>query len=206
MVQNSKLGSVGEDNDEDIPPELSFNYMEIPAREAVSAGVIRQKWLNSQHEKLGKFFDKYYNCQFIIEGGKVLASHILEDIRILGKQYTYPQVFNPQLKQYPVALGVDIGFGSSNTAIVSIVGVDDKLVVIYSKEFRDSEYNEVISIVAELQRSYSSTYKTPIYIDGSNPEFIRTLRLTLGLNLDPYPRHRNCVRVEDIREFGSNSY
>jgi hypothetical protein len=32
-----------DDNDEDLdlPPELSFNYMEIPAREAVSAGVIK---------------------------------------------------------------------------------------------------------------------------------------------------------------------
>jgi hypothetical protein len=35
-----------------------------------------------------------------------------------------------------------------------------------------------------------------IYIDGSNPEFIRTLRQLLGVNTDPYPGHKNCTRIE----------
>jgi hypothetical protein len=110
-------------------------------------------------------FDKHYNCQWITEGGKVVGSHILEDIKILGSQIKYPQVFNLADGEYPVAIGVDTGFGSSNTAIVAAAGVNDKIVVIYSKEFRDADYNEMVVIIADLQRSYSSIYKTPIYID-----------------------------------------
>jgi hypothetical protein len=51
--------------------------MEIPAREVVATGATRQQLLNAQRQKLGKYYDKHYNCQFITEGGKVLASHLL---------------------------------------------------------------------------------------------------------------------------------
>jgi hypothetical protein len=74
LVQDTKFGR---EDEEDIPPELSFNYMEIPAREVVATGATRQQLLNAQRQKLGKYYDKYYNCQFITEGGKVLASHLL---------------------------------------------------------------------------------------------------------------------------------
>jgi hypothetical protein len=119
LVQETKYGKQSDsDTDIEIPPELSFNYMEIPAREAIAAGVIRQQWLDAQKDKLGKFFEKYYNCQFITEGGKVFPSHILEDVKILGMQYSYPRTFDPDSRDYPKAIGVDTGFGSSKTAIV----------------------------------------------------------------------------------------
>jgi hypothetical protein len=128
----------------------------------------------------------------------------LEDIKILGKEYEYPRAFDPYSKDYPKAIGVDTGFGSSKTAIVGITAVDDIMVVTYSKEFVHADYNEMISLITNLHRDKfsSSKYKTPIFIDGSNPEFTRTLRQTLGLDIDPYPKHKNCVRFEDLQEFG----
>jgi hypothetical protein len=203
LVQETKYGKSDSDTDIEIPPELSFSYMEIPAREAIAAGVIRQQWLDAQKDKLGKFFDKYYNCQFITEGGKVFPSHILEDIKILGKEYSYPRTFDPYSREYPKALGIDTGFGSSKTAIVGITFVDEKIVVTYSKEFIDADYNEMIALIANLYSDqYNSQYKTNIFIDGSNPEFTRTLRQTLGLDSDPYPKHKNAVRTEELTEFG----
>jgi hypothetical protein len=70
--------------------ELTFNYTEIPASQAVDAGVIREEWLDAQRSKLGKMFSKYYECQWIVEGGKVIPDYQLEDIKILGSQLKYP--------------------------------------------------------------------------------------------------------------------
>jgi hypothetical protein len=39
---------------------------------------------------LGKMFSKYYECQWIVEGGKVIPDYQLEDIKILGSQLKYP--------------------------------------------------------------------------------------------------------------------
>ena len=49
--------------------------MEIPAREAVHAGIIREEWLDPQKPKFGKLFDKYYNCQWLNEVGQPIAEH-----------------------------------------------------------------------------------------------------------------------------------
>ena len=100
----------------------------------------------------------------------------------MGREYSYPRVFDPFDKIYPKALGIDTGSGRPKTAIVGITFVDDKIVVTYSKEFIEADYNEMIAVIADLNSNrYSSDFETPIYIDGSNPEFTRTLRQTLGL-------------------------
>jgi hypothetical protein len=52
----------------------------------------------------------------------------------------------------------------------------------------------MVALIANLYSDrYRSVYNTNIYIDGSNPEFTRTLRQTLGLDSDPYPKHKNAV-------------
>ena len=45
--------------------------------------------------------------------------------------------FDPASKDYPKAIGVDYASGASNTAIVGLCYVDDKLVVTYSREFEE---------------------------------------------------------------------
>ncbi len=50
-------------------------------------------------------------------------------------------------------IGVDPRFGSSNTAIVCLVSMDDKLVVTYSKEFEDADYSKMIAITANLMET-----------------------------------------------------
>lgn len=61
-------------------------------------------------------------------------------------------------------IGIDIGFGSSATAITVIQLMDGKLHVIYSKQFQRPSYEEMINICVELNYRYKPT---KIYVDGS---------------------------------------
>jgi hypothetical protein len=202
LVQNAKFGT--QDEDEEISPELTFNYTEIPASQAVDAGVIREEWLDAQRSKLGKMFSKYYECQWITEGGRVVKDYELEDIKILGQQME--GTFDPASKDYPKAIGVDYASGSSKTAIVGLCYVDDKLVVTYSQEFEDPDYNEMVAVITSLaEGDYNGgpLRKTPIYIDGHNRDFIKSLRQSLSLNIDPHPKSKHtCSDLSELYDFG----
>jgi len=63
----------------------------------------------------------------------------------------------------------------------------------------------MIAIISNsLETDYHGVHykKTLVYIDRANPEFTKTLRLTLGLNTDPYPGHKTASRFEDLNKLG----
>jgi hypothetical protein len=79
------------------------------------------------------------------------------------------------------SIGIDIGFGSSATAITVIQLMDGKLHVIYSKQFQRPSYEDMINLCVELNYRYKPA---KIYVDGSAVDFVKSLKLKLNENVN----------------------
>jgi hypothetical protein len=75
------------------------------------------------------------------------------------------------------SIGIDPAYGSSNFGIVGTQGVDQQIQVIYAEEFERPDYNEMLWLVAKLMQQYAYVR---VYIDGSNPSFIKSLKRMIG--------------------------
>jgi hypothetical protein len=79
------------------------------------------------------------------------------------------------------SMGIDPAYGSSNFGIVITQFCDGLIQVLYADEFPRPDYNEMLGRCIELIENYSIA---KVYIDGSNPSFIRSLKQMLGERSD----------------------
>jgi hypothetical protein len=80
------------------------------------------------------------------------------------------------------SMGIDCGFGSSAFGIVITRLVDNKIQIVFADEFERPDYNEMLVKVWDLDKNY---HVQNIYVDGANPEFIRSLKSKIGETSDP---------------------
>ena len=106
------------------------------------------------------------------------------------------------------SMGIDCGFGSSAFGIVVTRLVDNKIQVVFADEFERPDYNEMLVKVSDLDKNY---HVNNIYVDGANPEFIRSLKSKIGETSDPkyytdyielYRKNKqdieNCMKVVPV--------
>ena len=93
-----------------------------------------------------------------------------------GMKYN-PDNFNPYSHFTSVSMGIDPAYGSSAFGICVTQWVDNHVQILYAEEFDRPDYNEMLSKVHELMSKYNVD---KVYIDGSNPSFIRSLKLQIG--------------------------
>jgi hypothetical protein len=74
-------------------------------------------------------------------------------------------------------MGVDVGWGSSPFGIVASEWKDDLIEILYADEFHRPDFNEMLSKVYERMSKYQVD---KVYIDGSAPSFIRSLKIQVG--------------------------
>ena len=79
-------------------------------------------------------------------------------------------------------MGIDCGFGSSAFGIVVTRLVNNKIQIVFADEFERPDYNEMLVKVWDLDKNY---HVKNIYVDGANPEFIRSLKSKIGELSDP---------------------
>ena len=100
------------------------------------------------------------------------------------------------------SMGIDCGFGSSAFGIVVTRLVDNKIQVVFADEFERPDYNEMLIKVWDLDKNY---HVQNIYVDGANPEFIRSLKSKIGETSDPkyYTEYIELYRKnkQNIEEF-----
>jgi hypothetical protein len=79
-------------------------------------------------------------------------------------------------------MGIDPGFGSSAFAIVVTEWIDNMINVVYAEQFERADFNEMINKTLGLTQKFqiSKSNSCQIFIDGSNPTFIRSLKHQLG--------------------------
>ena len=122
-------------------------------------------------------FEREYNLKYLGLLGNVFHT---KDIERAIVEY-YPD--DPNVNGYALkSMGIDCGFGSSAFGIVITRISDDKIQVLFADEFERPDYNEMLDKVLNLLSKYSYC---KIYVDGANPEFIRSLKYQIGEESNP---------------------
>jgi hypothetical protein len=122
-------------------------------------------------------FEREYNLKYLGIIGNVF--HI-QDIENAICQY------NPNDLMFYTSLqgsmGVDCGFGSSAFGIVVTRLVDQRIQVVFAEEYERPDYSVMLEKIFELEKNYRVDN---IYVDGANPEFIRSLKMDMRESSDP---------------------
>lgn len=111
-------------------------------------------------------FQREYCCAFGYGLGNVFLPSEIEQA-ISAKEYKY----NPACT---TVIGIDPGFGSSKFAITVLQYEDNKIKVLYAKQFERASYEEMISLTVKLKYQYKPT---KVYVDAANPDFIKSLKI-----------------------------
>ena len=136
-------------------------------------------YTNEEIEKAKKSpsFEREYNLKYLGLIGNVFHTQDIENSIC---------EYNPddwQINSYSRAsMGIDCGFGSSAFGIVVTRLVNNKIQIVFADEFERPDYNEMLIKVWDLDKNY---HVNNIYVDGANPEFIRSLKSKIGELFDP---------------------
>lgn len=147
-------------------------------------------------------FEREYNLKYLGFIGNIFSPKHIDAAVEKGRNYD-PLVINPAASK---AMGIDPGFGSSNFGIVIAQRMDGMVQVIYAEEFERPDYNEIVDVVFQLLDQYDIVNR--VYVDGSFPAFIRSLKRQLGSTEHPedydqlikYMLHRseNRFTIEEL--------
>lgn len=135
-------------------------------------------------------FDREYRCQFSGFIGNVFSeTQILKTIE-LGELYSLAKV--PHNPYNITSIGCDVGFGSSNTAVVATEFLNEEAAirVIYAQEWEHGDPQAIVNLIFNLYVNYG-TDNTFIWVDGSNRAFCNLLKVTFNESLNWEKQHIN---------------
>jgi hypothetical protein len=75
------------------------------------------------------------------------------------------------------SMGIDPGWGSSSFGIVVTQFVDKTIQIIFAEEYERPDFEEMVIKVAYMLFKYRIT---KVYVDGTNPSFISSLKRRTG--------------------------
>jgi hypothetical protein len=118
---------------------------------------------------------------YAVGTGNVFLESTIERAEQLGKMYRDI----PYSSAASRALGIDPGFGSSKTAFTVIEIVDNSIIhVLYSRQFANSSTQQMVQHAKDLMLQYGilENDSNKVFIDGSQPGFIRSLKYQTNEN------------------------
>jgi len=122
-------------------------------------------------------FEREYNLKYLGLIDNVFHTKDIESAIEKGRKYN-PDIINGYAQK---SMGIDPGFGSSAFGVVVTQFVDDQIQIMHAEEYQRPDFNQMLSIV--LDDLYIRKFKKKIYnifIDASNPSFIRALKIGIG--------------------------
>jgi hypothetical protein len=119
-------------------------------------------------------FEREYNLKYLGLIGNVFHTKDIEAAIQKGIGYRPDQINHFSQK----SMGIDPAFGSSAFGIVITQRADNQIQIMHAEEYQRPDFNEMLDIVWGLLRRFVKIHK--IYIDGSNPSFIRALKIRMG--------------------------
>jgi len=129
-------------------------------------------------------FSREYDLQYLgLIGNTFHTQDIIRTIE-LGKHYNPNHVVTDSQK----VLGIDPGWGSSAFGIVLLQVADGMIQVLIAEEYERPRYQEMADKIMDIIRGLNyrnvvhqdTLDSVKIYVDGSNPEFISTLKREIG--------------------------
>jgi hypothetical protein len=121
-------------------------------------------------------FEREYNLKYL-----GLIGNIFHEQDIANAICSYKSEDLKFFNSYRACMGVDCGFGSSSFGIVVTRLIDGKIQVVFADEYERPDYNIMLTKVYDLYKNYQVDN---IYVDGANPEFIRSLKVEIGESSD----------------------
>jgi hypothetical protein len=144
--------------------------------------------------KISPSFEREYNLKYLGLIGNVFHTKDIDAAIQRGKEYDPDSI----VKMSGKSIGIDPAYGSSNFGIVGTQGVNQKIQVVYAEEFERPDYNEMLWLVAKLMQQYGYVR---VYIDGSNPSFIKSLKRMIGED-EQYEKYTK----EQMERYARNMY
>lgn len=122
-------------------------------------------------QKQSPSFEREYNLKFLGLVGNIFNP---QDIDFITNDPYQLSEHNPYAPTY---MGIDVGFGSSQTAIVILRYQNDKLEVIHTESISRGLYEEILKHIIRLIQQFSCG---KFYVDGSASHLIRSLKNSYG--------------------------
>jgi hypothetical protein len=135
-------------------------------------------------------FEREYNLKYGYGLGNVFLPREIDE-SITQQEFQYNS-------SCPVSMGIDPGFGSSRFGITIIQLEDNKLKVLLAEEFDRPSYENMIQHVNQLRYIYKPQ---KIYVDGSKPDFIKSLKIQFGETPDYEPLVEQANKEKMLLEY-----
>ena len=119
-------------------------------------------------------FPREYQLQYLGLEGNCLSSTAIDRCILLGEQMAKTTPIDDWSIQTKYVLSVDIGWGSSATAIMVSRYVNGKVQIIYSKEFARALFQDIIDEIWRLKTKCNGNLQN-ILMDAANTELYTTL-------------------------------
>jgi hypothetical protein len=126
-------------------------------------------------------FDREYGLQYL---GKV--GNVFNELQILKAIEQGERFKHLPINPYSIhAIGCDVGFGSSSTAVIAteFLKEEAKIRVVYAQEWEHGDPQAIVNLIFNLYLQYG-TDNTFIWIDGSNRAFCNLLKVAFSESLN----------------------
>ena len=179
-------------------PEDTCLYKRLKLSWEVGLGKIytQEEIENAKHSPS---FDREYGLQYLGKVGNIFNDFQIQKAIELGEQFK-----NLPINPYTIhSIGVDPGFGSSNTAVVAteFLKEEAKIRVIYAQEWTHGDPQAIVNLIFNLYLQYGSN-NTFIFCDGSSRAFVNMLKIAWSESLNweksispPNPNNSKIIPV-----------
>jgi hypothetical protein len=127
-------------------------------------------------------FEREYNLKYLGLIGNVFHTKDIDLAIDKGRKLDLDyKIKNPFAANFGRSMGIDPAYGSSSFGIVITRLVANQVQVLYADEFQRPDFNDMLNITVDL---FSKFTVSNVYIDASNPSFIRSLKIAIGERQD----------------------
>ena len=140
-----------------------------------------------EEEREQPYFKREYEGQYAYGVGTLFSEPAILHCERLGREIDarVAHYRNSIRESTRKSLGIDIGWGSSRTAFVLTEWLEGKIYTRYVQQFDRADYESMVKHTYNLIREYDLDNGTnKIFIDGSAPSFISSLKSIAGEDRD----------------------
>lgn len=158
-------------------PEEEHGYKKLEYLYERGLGRIYDPGEIEQESKKG-YFKREYCGLYDYDTGNLFPLSTLESIESNGRKLLDFETVNYATHK---SMGIDVGYGSSNTAFVVTEKIDGYIRIIYAQQFHRPVSEEMINLATNLIFHYQlNRYNNQVYVDAANPAFLRSLKIAIG--------------------------
>jgi len=128
-------------------------------------------------------FEREYNLKYLGIIGNTFHTKDIDRAVLLGKNYD-PNVVVVEADKI---LGIDVGWGSSAFGLCLLQVANSRVEILLADEYERPRYTDMVDMLTDLLRGLhhrkldqSVLDTTKVYVDGSSPEFVTTLKELVG--------------------------